>query len=82
MAGGVPMLYFFIYFCLQVGQQSRTPVWFSAFAIMLLMTTLVGVLGVVYWANQLAVRGKLEPLREQLQAALTRLDDESTSAGQ
>ncbi|MFO1095455.1 MAG: hypothetical protein U0992_19455 [Planctomycetaceae bacterium] len=69
----IPMLAFVA----EIGAQAEPPAWFAGLMTTFVAAVIVGALGFVYWVNQHAVRTHLEPLREQLHAALAGLSDDN-----
>jgi hypothetical protein len=63
----------------QVAWQAEPPIWLTALVTAGLVAAIGFVLGFVYRSNQLAVRKHLEPRRQELEALLQSLADETDS---
>lgn len=74
---GLPLLAFIVQFT----WNGRSRGWNHVLEGCFLSLCFAFVFGVVYWANQYAVRATLEPRRKELEALLMSLDDEAPEAG-
>jgi len=72
----LPILAFFG----QIAWLVRSGGWWTALAVSMVVAFGVIVFAGVYWLNQYAVRSELEPRRQELEALLMSLDDETPAA--
>jgi hypothetical protein len=64
----------------QVTWQERAGGWWMALAASIVLAIIVGVFAGVFWLNLYAVRAELEPRRQELEALLMSLKDETPDA--
>jgi len=76
----VPLAPAILAFSGQVAWRERSGGWLTALVIGAVVTMVVIVFAGVYWLNQYAVRSELEPRRQELEALLTSLEDETLAA--
>lgn len=73
----LPLALSMLAFLAQVAWEGRAGGWLAALAIAPVVVVVVIVFACVYWLNQFAVRSALEPRRQELEALLTSLKDET-----
>jgi hypothetical protein len=76
----LPLAISILAFVGQVTWQARAGGWWTALAMTGMVTVVVIVFAGVYWLNQYAVRSELGPRRQELEALLMSLNDETPAA--
>jgi hypothetical protein len=77
----MPLALAYLAFVGQVTWQERSGGWWTALAAFLVLGIGTIVFVGIYWLNQYAVRGELEPRRRELETLLVSLADETPDAG-
>lgn len=81
---GLPLALFAVQVSFNAAKHTPAPLWVNVVtglsSAAIFLAFLVAIFGFIYWLNQFAIRKQLEPMRRQLQSALSALADDEAGA--